>query len=151
VAIIVGALLIAAAVIAGCGGDSEPSITKAEFAKKANAVCLDRVEKRNIALESAYKKETGKYYGESIDPKIEEKIFRAVYLPEMELLAKELSAIGYPGDDDGKAQEFVETLEAANETIAENSDRILLPTTKTPVHQVDELAQANNLASCIII
>jgi len=152
VGIIVGVLLAMAVVVAGCGsGSDEPSVTKAEFTKKANAVCLDRVEKRNIALEAAYKKETGKYFSEPIDPKIEEMIFRTVYLPEMQLLAKELSEIGYPDDDEGKAQEFVETLEAANDTISKNSEKILLPNTKTPVHEVDELAQENNFGNCIII
>jgi ABC-type Fe3+-citrate transport system substrate-binding protein len=147
----IGGLMVAAVVFAGCGGSDESSISKAEFTKQANVICYKQVEKRNLALEAAYKGETGKYFGEKIDPTIEQKIFRTVYLPEMRAMAKLLAEVGYPSDDEDKAKEFVETLEAANDTIEENPEDILLPTTKTPVTQVDELAQQYGLGKCILI
>jgi hypothetical protein len=142
-------VLAAVAVAGGCGG-SAPSLTRAEFTHEANVACARGVLKRNIALEAAYKKEANKYYGEKVDPAIEQKILTTVFLPEMRSLASELGEIGYPGDD-GEAEEFVNTFEEANDTIEEKPDGILLPTTKTPLTEVDKLAEEYGLDKCVQI
>ncbi len=142
-------LLAIAAVASGCGS-SEPSLTRAEFTHEANVLCARGVLKRNIALEDAYKKEADKYYGEEVDPAIEQKILTTVFLPEMRALASELGEIGYPGDD-GEAEEFVSTFEEANDTIEEKPAGILLPTTKTPLTEVDNLAEEYGMDKCVQI
>jgi hypothetical protein len=142
-------LLAAMAVAGGCGSD-EPSLTRAEFTHEANVACARGVLKRNIALEAAYKKEADKYYGEKVAPAIEQKILSTVFLPRMRALAGELGEIGYP-DDNGEAEEVVRTFEQANDTIEEKPAGILLPTTKTPLTEVDKLAEEYGLDKCVQI
>jgi len=94
----------------GCGGDDDEggSLTKAEFAKQADAICARQESEKNKALEKAYA-DAGQGAGQQ---KEQERIIADVALPPVAVMAEELADLGTPSGEEEKAEEMVEAIEA---------------------------------------
>ncbi len=112
------------AAVAGCGdndedassaaaGDAASSLTKAQYIAKANAICTRRQRKllKDLGAYSlAYRKRHP-------DKRASAHAFpgglRTVGIPGMQAQLNELRELGWPSDDQGEAEAFLEALEEA--------------------------------------
>jgi hypothetical protein len=106
--------LVAAAVIAGCGGSSSsdsPSFSKAEFVKRANTICT-KTKKTTYDEFATYAK---KYRSGSqeIGEKVIARALQLVLLPNLQTEAEEIRALGTPKQGGKTVEEFLAALEKA--------------------------------------
>jgi hypothetical protein len=137
IALIFGALAVG--LIAGCGsggsGDSTSSLTKAEFIKKANAVCTKH-HKQIVAEFEALVKKTGVPEG-SEAPAALAAFAEAVIFPSIKSEAEEFRAIGTPSG----AEAEVEAISASFEKGVKEAEKDPKTGKRPP-----ELEKANKLA-----
>jgi hypothetical protein len=107
---VVGALAAALA-IAGCGGGND-TLTKEEYAKQANAVCVRGGKERSDAIS-----EYGKTANQNLPQKVLQKGLVEAALPTFQKLSSELSALPVPKEEAKKVEEFNRAFKAAVEAI----------------------------------
>lgn len=102
-------LAVAAIVAAGCGGgESEETLTKAEFTKQANAICKKTAEQRGKVIAEL---------AQQMDPKgnvekQQEKLVQEA-LPTYESATQQIDELGAPEGDEEKVEDIVEAMEGA--------------------------------------
>jgi hypothetical protein len=138
-AVLIGALAIAA-VATGCGGGTT-SLTKAEFTKQADAICLEAEETKDAAI-LAYEKKHSK-----LDKSVEEELVTDVALPPIQAMTDELGGLGAPSDEESKTDAIVESFEGAIEKIEEDPSSVLTAPT-SPFAEADKLAGQYGMKSC---
>lgn len=141
--------LVAIAVIAtGCGGggsSTTASITKAEFVKKANAICAAG-NKRNQAEFEAYARKSGLQEGEEPSQAEDKELAETILLPSVSQEVEEIKALGIPGEE-GEGAEAV--IESAEESIAKGEeDPAALVTSGKTFAKTNELAHEYGLTVC---
>lgn len=116
IGVVVAALTIGA-FAAGCGdgGDStaSASVTKAQFVKKATAICADRKKRWEAKVASAKKEFEAE--DASLDEEGAEELVSSSLLPLMKEELEELEDLGAPAGDEEKVSKI---LEARSEAIA---------------------------------
>lgn len=92
--VVVIAITVAAALAAGCGGSDDESLTKAEFIKQGDEICLQAEETKNKALEKAFAAKGNK----GSEKEFQEKLVTDVALPPIATMTDELQELGPPDD-----------------------------------------------------
>jgi hypothetical protein len=121
---IVGVAAVAA-LWAGCGGGSDdsngsttestPSLTKAQFVKKADAICAERKKKWKAKVASA-REELSEKDGSLNEDKADELVV-SVLVPLMEEELENLEALGVPAGDEEAVSKMWEARSGAVEEI----------------------------------
>jgi hypothetical protein len=130
----------------GCGGSdgeatSEP-LTKAEFIKQANALCL-KINREELADAAAWKKS---YPGGVAEAEAHaDDALRTVIVPYMRRKAEELGALEPPAEDRAKIDRMVRNLSRASETL---DDEGLEALTQSGALEFRQEATAYGLKSC---
>jgi hypothetical protein len=132
--------LVALSVVAGCGSDDsqEATLTKAQFAKRANLVCS---EASNEQFANA-----GRYLKEH--PKADEaQMMEPVALPALEKELEELRKLGLPRGGEAEAEAFIEEFERALEEMKEDPEAVVSPG-GNPFEKANKLAEKYEYGDC---
>jgi hypothetical protein len=118
-------VLAMTAIASGCGGGggaddaSTAPISKAEFIKKADAICTEGG-KRTQAKFAAFAKENKISEGEELTTAQWEGAGTEVIVPALERQAEEVRQLGIPVGDEAQIEGFLEGVEEAVEKIEED-------------------------------
>ena len=125
-----GLVLAASIFIAGCGGgggDSpqadDGSLSKAEFVKKADAVCASG-EKEVGSKSTAFLKKNGLKEVSESSPAQGEELIETVAIPALQRQVDEIRALGLPSSGAGEAEAFLNSADEAIETAEENPEKM---------------------------
>jgi hypothetical protein len=147
VSTIAGALVVAL-IIAGCGGGSDsssgPTISKAVFIKKADAICKQGTERMAGAFVAFLKKNKNVKHPSEAD---EEELVGKVLVPSVKREVKELQALGAPSGDEDRVNAIVEALEEGVET-AEDDPRAVVGSSDVVFGIASRLAGEYGLEVC---
>lgn len=132
----------AAVLLAACGGGGS-SITKAEFVKQADAICLKAKKKQAAGLEKAVKGEPG---AELTPAEIENVIMTAV-IPPYRQAANELSELPTPSGGADEVDAMVASLEEALEK-GEKQPASVNSVSNSPFKTFDKQASEYGLEAC---
>ncbi|HEX6782933.1 MAG TPA: hypothetical protein VF125_13035 [Solirubrobacterales bacterium] len=111
------ALVVLAAVIAGCGGgedttdSSTAALSKAQFIKQGDAICK-KANEENEAEAEKFAKENGFELETARKIQLEE-LVEGVLIPSLEQQAEEIGALGAPEGDEERVEAIVVALEDA--------------------------------------
>jgi hypothetical protein len=146
--ILVGVLLLAIGAI-GCGsGGGDTTITNAEFAKQADAICAKAWKKREAAVEAAFKanEKTGKVSKAQEEEQLVEVITDAA-LPPLAQMTEELNDLGVPASNAAQAEEMVDAFEAAVTEVEEDPEQFT-EGKANPLKTATKLASNQKLKAC---
>jgi len=103
------------------GQTSTPSggLSKAEFVKRANAIC-EKGKKRSLAKMAAYVRKEKGDSGQP-NPALLVKAVKAVFIPGVEAQIKEIRALGAPSGDEETVEAFLASLEEGVDAAKEAS------------------------------
>jgi hypothetical protein len=110
----IGVALLLLVVGVGCGGgsgDTTSDITKAQFVKKANAICADFEKKRAAAVEEDFNSKLAD--AEKLDSELKElgeKIVKERLIPLLKEQQEELESLGAPAGDEDKVEAMTANL-----------------------------------------
>jgi hypothetical protein len=140
---LLAALAALAMIVAGCGGDgdSTDSLTKAEFVKQGNAICVEGEKKLEAEIEEFFE-------GEKQPTKVQlEEAANAVFLPSLRKQVGEIRDLGLPSEGAGEADK---ALKAAEEALkkGEEDPSILLVQGPGPFAEATKLAKEFGLTKC---
>lgn len=140
ITLFVGVFMTVALVATGCGDDGDDgSLTKAEFVKKANAICTAGNEEIEKGVES-FAKENSPGGGRLTDAQLAEGAEEFV-IPSVRKQVDKIAALGTPSEDGEQAEEIVEAAEEALEEV-EDEPALAVPQTGDP----NPFAEANRMA-----
>jgi hypothetical protein len=139
-------LLIAAS---GCGGSgdadvSTSSISKAQFIKKADAVCTQGNKRMEVAFANFLRESKNVKRPTKADY---EELVRKVVVPNLEREIREIRDIGAPSEDEDKVGEIVVALEEGLET-AEGDPRVAITSSQAVYGISSRLAKEYGLEVC---
>jgi hypothetical protein len=147
IAVLIG-VLAAASIVAGCGGggdsSSGPTISKAVFIKKADAVCLQGNKRMEVAF--AHFLQENKNVKRPDDAKLE-KLVGTILVPNVKREVKELHALGAPSGDEDRVGEIVKALEEGLET-AEGNPQAAVNSSEVVFGIASRLAKEYGLEVC---
>jgi hypothetical protein len=158
IAMLVGALAIA--VIAGCGGGSDSSstsgestssgdgggssISKAEFIKKADAICAKGSETANEEAEEFA--EDNNVDTENPTPEQLEEVVSDVVAPNIQIEAEEIAALGAPQGDEAEVEAIVNSVEEAVSALEGDPSKV--GEGESPLAEATKLAKSYGLKNC---
>jgi hypothetical protein len=99
-------------VVSGCGGGGGSSLSKAEYAKKADEICTRSESERQEIITAA----TTKLSGKKITSAQQEELILEV-IPGYEKMTSEIDELGTPEGAEKKAEAWVEAMEEAAENV----------------------------------
>ncbi|HEX3239431.1 MAG TPA: hypothetical protein VHR18_04770 [Solirubrobacterales bacterium] len=147
-AIAIGAVALAA-LVAGCGGgdssdSSSATLTKPEFIKQADAICV----KGNEAIEDEVEAFAEDNNVDTEDPTKEqqEEVIADVVAPGTRTQVEEISELGAPSGDEETIEAMVEAVESASTELED--DPGLLLEEKNPLEAGSKLAREYGLTEC---
>ena len=141
---IVGIVAVAfAPVISGCGGGGGDSLTKAEFAKKADEICRRGESERAEAIQAV----SQEFSGKKITAADQEKVVLKA-LPSYEKEAERIAELGAPEGAEKKAEALVEAMEEAAENV--KADPGTATTGSIPFKKANELAEDIGAKGCAV-
>jgi hypothetical protein len=147
IAVLVGVLAVAT-LAAGCGGGSDsssgPTISKAVFVKRADAVCTKGNERMEVAF--AHFLQENKNVKRPDDAKLE-KLVGTILVPNVKREVKELRALGAPSGDEDRVGEIVKALEEGLET-AEGNPQAAVNSSEAVFGIASRLAKEYGLEVC---
>jgi hypothetical protein len=141
--VLVAGVLAAALVVAGCGS-SDSSISKAEFVKKADAVCKkgeEEVQKDFGTFAKKHenvKKPTEADYAELVD---------AVLVENVEAEVNDIRALGAPEGDEKEVEAMLEAREESIEK-AQDNPKAVIKSNEDIFGEASKLAKAYGLKEC---
>lgn len=145
---VVGGLLLIAAVAGGCGGSGDSAtaetLTKAEFIKRADAICKRADAVQNKELRSYFAKRSDGNPSRTLN---EEAIVK-VGLPPLRDEASELDALPAPEGDEEEIQAIVEGIEEAIEKSEKEPGALVSSNSAGPFTAVGKLASEYGLKVC---
>jgi len=134
-------LVAALLAVAGCGGSddsAEGSLTKAQFAKRADLICS------NAASEQY--KNAGLYLREH--PEADEaEMIEPVAIPPLEKQLKELEELGLPREHEAEAEAFLQEFEEALGELKKDPEVAVSPG-GNPFDQANRLAEKYEYGDC---
>ena len=140
---IVGIVAVAfALVVLGCGGGSD-SLTKAEFAKKADEICRRGEAERSEAIQVAAQKFSGK----KATAADQEQIVLAA-IPSYAKEAQKIEELGAPEGAEKEAETLVEAMEEAAENV--KADPGTATTGSIPFKKANEAAEEIGAKGCVV-
>ena len=153
---VLGLLLVALAVfgatMAGCGGDSDgdgssAALTKAEFLKQGNAVCERAEERRGEAMRKAFASPQAKIGRNATEVKENKVLLVEAGLPSFVKMTEELDQLGAPEGEEEKVQAIIEAMEEAAGKA--ESDPLGAAESNAFWAESQELLQTYGLTSCL--
>jgi hypothetical protein len=142
-ALLWGALLAVA--IAGCGGgDEATSLTRAEYIKRANALCETKREERNDAIAAAIK---GRDQRKLLPLEKREQLVLAI-LPSYAEVGQMLDALGPPEGDEKEVEAIVKAIEDAVRDVKADPQAALESTRQ--FYKANKLTTEYGLTGCVI-
>ncbi|HYG96812.1 MAG TPA: hypothetical protein VD741_06850 [Solirubrobacterales bacterium] len=114
---VLAALALIAAVVTGCGSDSETdsettaTITKAELIKEGDQICKKANEQSEGEAEE-YAEENGFKLEDATEEQLEDAV-REVLVPNLTQQAEDIEALGAPEGDEEQVEEIIVSLEDA--------------------------------------
>ncbi len=144
--------LAAALIMSGCGG-SDSSLTKAEFIKQADAICLKEQKVKAAALE-AYLLKVGVGPGKPMTLAQAEYQTKKVLMPPIRSMAEQINDLGAPDGEEDKVEAILTGVEQAIET-SEKEAETRRKTGKVgayndPFEEVAKLSQRYGFNTCFI-
>jgi hypothetical protein len=142
-----GILAVAFAGI-GCGGgdsSSGPTISKAAFVKKADAVCQGGNSRMEVAF--AHFLEENKNVKKPSEAE-SEKLVGKVIVPNLKREIKELRALGVPSDDEDRVDAFISAVEEGLETAEGNPQAAVSSSSEAIFGISSRLAKEYGLEVC---
>jgi len=140
--------LIAAAGLVGllgCGGEDEVSLTKAQFVKKGNEICLKSEKERLAVLEETAGK-LGVNPGRVPSQSTQQKVILAG-IPSYEEAAQKLGEIAPDGEEE-KVEAMVEAMEEAADKVRADPGTALV--SGIQFENADKLLEAYGLENCAV-
>jgi hypothetical protein len=135
---------VVAAVILGCGSDSETtSLTKAQFLKKANAICTNTSSQLSETFQRTAEETNGGQAGEGVAEK--RQAFGEEISAGVQTMMDELSELGAPAGDEQKIEEILDAYGRSSEQIEED---VALFLTGKALDKPDQLAAAYGIKGC---
>jgi hypothetical protein len=141
VRLLTGALLCAA-ILAGCGGSGDDPLTKAEFVKRADAICARGERTKDTALEAFFRE-----HQQQLQKSDEEDLVTEVALPPIQTMTGELADLSPPADEKETTGAIVGGYEAAVREI-ERDPAIVISSTASPFAKANKLAARYGLKTC---
>lgn len=141
---LVGTLAIAL-IVAGCGSSEPDPLTKAEFIKQGNAICVQAGQERDAALKQAAK-EGAQRSEESSEAELDRYVTE-VALPPIQKMTEELGGLGAPKKDERQVAAIVRGFEEGTEKLEANPHSAL---GGDPFTGANKLAAAYGLTDCNI-
>lgn len=135
------AAVVFALAVSGCGGGGGSSLSKAEYAKKADEICTRNESKRQEIVTAA----TEKLSGKKVTTAQQEKLILEI-LPTYEEMVSEIDELGTPEGAEKKAEAWVEAMEEASENVKADPGTAL--TGNAPFEKPNELAKELGSKSC---
>ena len=142
--VLVGALAIALIVV-GCGSSEPDPLTKAEFIKQGNAICVQAGQEREAALKEAAKEGT-QGSEESSEAELDRYVTE-VALPPIQKMTDELDGLGAPKKDEKQVEAIVAGFEEDIEKLEADPHSAL---GGDPFTGANKLAAAYGLTECKI-
>lgn len=136
---IVGLIAIAALVWAGCGSGSEDSLTKAEFARKANIICSKWQQVRGERYSAAKSKFA------PLNSSRNKKRAIIFILSPYEATIDGLGELSPPAGEEEKVETFVKAMEQEMDQVKKEP---LLATKKPVFQKSNELVESYGLDEC---
>jgi hypothetical protein len=149
ISLAVGGLAIAMlAASCGGGGSETVSITKAEFVRKASAVCVNIKKQISSEFASYLKSQNGEApkQGAALAA-AEAEIVEKILAPNRRQEAEELRELGVPSEDGGQAKAISDALEEDIEE-AEKHPKMAIRNTATVFAKSNQLATEYGLKEC---
>lgn len=145
IGLIVGIAAVAfALVVSGCGGGGSSSLSKTEYAKKANEICVRSESERQEVVAAASKKLTP---GKKVTSAQQEQIVLEV-VPTYEKMTSEIDELGAPEGEEKQAEAWVEAMEEAAESVKGDPGTAI--TGNAPFQKPDELAEELGAKRCVV-
>ncbi|MDQ3724342.1 MAG: hypothetical protein M3335_00390 [Actinomycetota bacterium] len=142
---ILGAAVVAFALLAGCGGSDEPeALTKAQFVKQATEVCRKGEKERGKIVER-FAQEAKPGEAEAVK-KQEEVILEA--LPTYEKTITGLEELGVPEGDEQKVEDVIEAMKGAAENVKANPGSAIIGS--IPFKEANEELEGYGLDACVV-
>lgn len=143
---VVGVVVAVAALAFGCGGDDDDSLTKAEYRKQANALCLQGNDQKDNAIREGFEDPkkagiTAKGEAGTIE------VLTELALPPIVAMTEELKELGGPEGEEEKAEEMVEAIEAEIDEIEANPKAVATGS-GGEFNEANKLADELGLESC---
>ena len=130
IGLVIGALVVGAGI--GCGGGSDEtdtSVTKVVFVKKANFVCADSKRERTAIGEESFNPKqrqgshaVGSKSTEELEAELKElgeELVTEKIVPSLQKQQKELEDIGAPAADEEKVEKMLANMESGTSELAE--------------------------------
>lgn len=142
------ALLAVTAVAAGCGGDDDEGLSKADYVKQGNAICKEFEGKVGKDAETAF---AGLESENDLTADAAREFFDAA-LPKFDAAVEELDALEPPKDDEDAVQAMIDAGKSDSKKIedAKDDDKAItgfvLNESATP--EFDQKVEAYGLAEC---
>lgn len=144
IGIILGVLAIAASlIVAGCGGSSSESLTKAEYVRKGNAICGKWQQGRTELFEE-FAAEFEKNGTEPTDADKEKALVKLMQ-PYEEATSK-LAELDPPDGEEAKVNAMVAAMEKAASQVKANPQSVI--SSSVPFIKPNKLAEAYGLKEC---
>jgi hypothetical protein len=141
-------MLAVASIFAGCGGGNDsssgPTIAKAVFIKKADAVCRGGNKRMEVAF--AHFLQANKNIKRPDDAQLEG-LVATVLVPNVKREVKELRALGAPSGDEDRIGEMIKALEEGLET-AEGNPQAAVNSSEAVFGIASRLAKEYGLEVC---
>lgn len=143
------ATLAGALIVAGCGGGSDdsstgPTISKAAFIKKTDAVCSAGNKRMEIAF--AHFLEKNKNIKKPSDADYEDLVGK-VLVPNVSREIKEIRVFGAPDGDEDRVDDYLEALEEGIE-VAERNPKVVVSSSEAVFGIPSRLAKEYGLEVC---
>lgn len=146
------ALAATAAVVAGCGSSSSEttettaSISKAEFVKQGNAICMAGNKETNAGFEK-FAKENNLNHKKPSNAQFEE-LSETVLIPSVSKQISEVRELGTPEGEEAEVEEFLTHAEEALEELKADPSLVAKEGKEEPFYTVNKEAAKIGLTSC---
>lgn len=136
-------LLVFALLAAGCGGSSDEALTKSEFVKQGNAICVEATEAREKEILKIIK---------SANPNDDQKALQREAadkaVPFYEGAAEEIADLGAPKGDEAKVEALVAAMEEAAAKVKASPQTAIAG--NLPFRKANEAAEGYGLDACVV-
>lgn len=137
--------LVLAAVGCGGGGDSTTTVTKAQFVKQVNALCLEREKERLNAVQSII---SGLKPGAQLSDSRQAKMVTTIIVPSYTKMIANVKSLEAPEGDNAEIEKIVKAMEQALKKVEADPRQAVFSVVM--FEQANGLATKYGLKSCVI-